>query len=114
MWLLLTLVLAIDGGVPDAGLTKWSWVDGDGGWIGDGGITDFLSLRVGETAHVKLPLPIVLMQCDEQLLSLDATDDTLLLTGAKAGHTFCGFWFTKRDWPHRYFEVTVTKAATSR
>ncbi len=110
MWWLLTLVLASDGGVVDAGAPKkWSWVDGDGGWLGDGGVTDLLTVRVGETAPVKLPLPIVLMQCDAQLLSLDATLDTLLLTGAKVGHTFCGFWFEKRDWPHRYFEVTVTK-----
>ena len=55
------------------------------------------------------PLPIVLMQCDEPLLGLGATEDTLLLTGTRAGHTACGFWFDKRAWPHRSMDVTVSK-----
>ena len=110
--LLLSLLSAdggIDGGVPDAGLTRWSWTDGDGGWLLDGGSTDILTVRVGETARVVFPFPIVLMQCDEPLLTLGATEDTLLLTGAKAGHTACGFWFYPRAWPHRSMDVTVSK-----
>ena len=104
----------VDGGVPDAGVAdagpaRWNWIDGDGGWLLDGGITDILTLRVGETAHIVFPLPIVLMQCDEPLLGLGATEDTLLLSGLKPGHTACGFWFDKRAWPHRTFDVTVSK-----
>ncbi len=123
MWLLLLASLAADGGVdggadagtPDAGIVEavkppaWTWLATDGGWLMDGGVTDILVLRVGETAQVQLPRPIVLMQCDEQLLTLGATLDTLLLTGATAGHTRCGFWYEKRAYPHRYFDVTVIK-----
>lgn len=103
---------APDGGVTDAGVVDagtWKWIDGDGGWLLDGGSTDVLTLRVGETARVVFPFPIVLMQCDEPLLTLGATEDTLLLTGAKAGHTACGFWFYERAWPHRSMDVTVSK-----
>jgi hypothetical protein len=129
--LLLPLLAAVDGGVaapdgghPDAGVAardagvearapaapeRWKWVHGDGGWIADGGVSDFLTVRVGETARVQLELPIVLMQCDEPLLELDATEDTLLLTGLKPGHTMCGFWYAQRAWPHRYMDVTVTR-----
>jgi hypothetical protein len=104
----------VDAGIPDAGLAdarpaRWNWIDGDGGWLLDGGLTDILTLRVGETAHIVFPLPIVLMQCDEPLLGLGATEDTLLLTGLQPGHTACGFWFDKRAWPHRSFDVTVSK-----
>jgi cyclic lactone autoinducer peptide len=105
--------LPLDGGVTDAGVadagSRWKWIDGDGGWLLDGGSTDVLTLRVGETARVVFPFPIVLMQCDEPLLTLGATEDTLLLTGAKAGHTACGFWFYERAWPHRSMDVTVSK-----
>ncbi len=109
---LLLLTLAADGGTPDAGVPdagSWKWIDGDGGWLLDGGSTDILTLRMGETARIVFPFPIVLMQCDEPLLGLGATEDTLLLTGVKAGHTACGFWFYQRAWPHRSMDVTVTK-----
>jgi len=111
----LLLLLAADGGTPDGGLltpppTTWKWIDGDGGWLLDGGFTDILTVRVGETARVIFPFPIVLMQCDEPLLTLGATEDTLLLTGAKPGHTACGFWFYERAWPHRSMDVTVSPA----
>ena len=109
---LLLLTLAADGGTPDAGVPdagSWKWIDGDGGWLLDGGSTDILTLRVGETARIVFPFPIVLMQCDEPLLGLGATEDTLLLTGLKTGHTACGFWFYQRAWPHRSMDVTVTK-----
>jgi len=98
-----------DAGVPDAGPTRWQWTDGDGGWLLDGGFTDILTVRVGETARIVFPLPIVLMQCNEPLLGLGATEDTLLLTGTQPGHTTCGFWFDKRAWPHRSMDVTVSK-----
>ena len=99
----------IASAVPDAGPPRWAWTDGDGGWLLDGGVTDVLTLRVGETARVVIPFPIVLMQCDEPLLDLGATQDTLLLTGLDAGHTTCGFWFYERAWPHRSMDVTVSK-----
>lgn len=118
MWLALVVssVLAVDGGVePDAGLAPappapqrtWSWTHADGGWVDDAGVTDVLVMRVGETARVQFPLPIVLMQCDEPLLTLDATIDTLLLKAVKAGHTRCGFWYRPQAWPHRSLVVTV-------
>lgn len=107
MWLLLLLTLAADGGAPDAG--AWQWTSHDGGFLTGDGVTDVLTLRVGETATVTLERPIVLMQCDEQLLSLGATTESLLLTGVKAGRTRCGFWYQKRAYPHRYFDVTVTR-----
>lgn len=113
--LLLALLSAVDGGAPDAGLTvpeappAFRWTHGDGGWIADGGVTDLLTVRVGQTARVVFPLPIVLMQCDEPLLELGASEDTLLLKGLEAGHTRCGYWYDQRPWPHRYMEVTVSK-----
>lgn len=120
--LVLTALLAVDGGTDggvDGGLArdagappvkeKWSWKHAKGEWMNDAGLTDVLVLRVGETAEVKFPLPIVLMQCDDPLLTLGATEDTLLLTGARAGHTACGFWFEPRAWPHRSMDVTVLK-----
>src|SRR4051812_34154972 len=113
---LLMLTLAADGGIPDGGITPdagpttgWNWIDGDGGWLLDGGSTDILTLHVGDVARIVFPFPIVLMQCDEQLLGLGATEDTLLLSGLKAGHTACGFWFYERAWPHRSMDVTVLK-----
>ena len=114
---LLLLTLAADAGTPDAGVADagiaapvtWKWIYGDGGWLLDGGSTDVLTLRVGETARIVFPFPIVLMQCDEPLLGLGATEDTLLLSGLKAGHTACGFWFYQRAWPHRSMDVTVSK-----
>lgn len=102
----------VDAGTPDAGLAlpvRWRWQHADGGWLNDGGLTDILSLRVGETAEVQFDLPIALMQCDEQLLELGSTETTLLLKGLKAGHTMCGYWYFQRSWPHRYMDVTVTK-----
>ncbi len=120
----LLLLLAADGGIPDGGVpdaglatpapVKWKFIDGDGGWLLDGGFTDILSVSVGETARVVFPLPIVLMQCNEPLLELGATEDTLLLTGAKEGHTACGFWFDKRAWPHRSVDVTVLPRAAAK
>ena len=113
---ILLLALASDAGTPDGGFpdggrppVTWKWIDGDGGWLLDGGSTDVLTLRVGETARVVFPFPIVLMQCDELLLGLGATEDTLLLTGEKPGHTACGFWFYPQAWPHRSMDVTVFK-----
>ena len=100
-----------DGAIasPDAGPPRWAWTNGDGGWLLDGGVTDIVTVRVGETARVVFPFPIVLMQCDAPLLGLGATQDTLLLTGLDAGHTTCGFWFYERAWPHRSMDVTVSK-----
>ena len=109
---LLLLTLAADGGTPDAGVADaktWKWIDGDGGWLLDGGSTDILTLRMGDTARVVFPFPIVLMQCNEPLLGLGATEDTLLLTGIREGHTACGFWFYSQAWPHRSMDVTVSK-----
>ena len=119
---ILTLTLAADagmpdGGIPDAGIVEavdagpshWKWIGADGGWLNDAGLSDILTVRVGETAKVIFPFPIVLMQCDEPLLELGANEDTLLLTGAKAGHTSCGFWFYEQAWPHRSMDVTVSK-----
>lgn len=121
MWLSLTLlsVLAVDGGAPDAGVPPtppkqtWSWTHADGGWMNAAGVTDVLVMRVGETAELRFPLPIVLMQCDEPLLTLGATADTLLLTAVKAGHTKCGFWFRPNAWPHRTLEVSVDATSTA-
>jgi hypothetical protein len=101
---------ARDGGTPDTGPPKrarWSWVHADGGWLLDGGVSDVLSVSVGETAEVRFPHPIILMQCDEVLLSLSATVDTLLLKGEKAGHTQCGFWWFRQPFPNRMMDVTV-------
>ena len=117
---ILLLTLAADAGIPDAGVVdagvtieappaRWKWLAGDGGWLTDAGISDILTVRVKETARVIFPFPIVLMQCDEPLLELGANEDTLLLTGAKAGHTTCGFWFYEQAWPHRSMDVTVSK-----
>ncbi len=109
---LLLLTLAADGGTADAGVADaktWKWIDGDGGWLLDGGSTDILTLRLGDTARVVFPFPIVLMQCNEPLLGLGATEDTLLLTGVREGHTACGFWFYSQAWPHRSMDVTVSK-----
>lgn len=103
----------VDGGV-DAGPTarppppeRWSWTYLGVDSVLDGGFSDSLSLRVGETAEVVFPFPVVLMQCDRPLLTLAATEDTLLLTGAMPGRTHCGFWFYERAWPHRFMDVTV-------
>lgn len=113
---LLLLLLALDGGapldagVPDAGskpAPRVSWKHAQGEWMNDAGLTDVLVLHVRDVAEVKFPFAIVLMQCDEPLLTLGATEETLLLTGAKAGHTTCGFWFDRRAWPHRTMDVTV-------
>jgi hypothetical protein len=115
------LALAADGGSStadggaglDAGQRpapqRWRWTHADGGWLDDAGTTDVLVVPLGETARVQFPLPIVLMQCDAELLRLAATRDALLLTGTDAGHTSCGFWFFKQSWPHRYMDVTVPK-----
>lgn len=111
---------AADGGARDAGVDagvrevpkrpRWSWVHGDGGFLLDGGVTDVLSVSIGETAEVRFPHPILLMQCDEVLLGLSATEDTLLLKGEKAGHTQCGFWWFRQAWPNRMMDVTVLPA----
>lgn len=109
-----------DGGSADGGgdagtspppkRARWSWTHGDGGWLLDGGVSDILTVSVGETAEVRFPHPIILMQCDEVLLSLSATEDTLLLTGEKAGHTQCGFWWFRQPFPNRMMDVTVAPA----
>lgn len=115
MWLLLLLTLAADGGTPDAAIVDagaprpFEWRANDGGFFTDDGVTDFLTMRVGETANVVLGRPIVLMQCDDELLVLAANTDALLLTAKRAGKTRCGFWFEPRAYPHRYFDVTVTR-----
>ena len=112
LWLILS-VLAADGGLePEptpAPASKWSWSHADGGWLDDAGVTDVLTTRVGETAELRLDLPIVLMQCDAPLLTLGATLDSLLLTAVKPGRTTCGFWYGTRSWPHRTLDVTVFK-----
>lgn len=110
MWLLLMLTLAADGGTPDAGApSRYEWIANDGGFFTEDGVTDRLTMRVGETANITLGRPIVLMQCDDELLVLGADENTLLLTAKRAGKTRCGFWFEKRAYPHRFFEVTVTR-----
>lgn len=101
----------LDAGVPVAlKRARWSWTHGDGGWLLDGGVSDVLSVSVGETAEVRFPHPIILMQCDEVLLSLSATEDTLLLKGEQAGHTQCGFWWFRQPFPNRMMDVTVHPA----
>ncbi len=124
LWLLIVSVLSadagVDGGAVDAGLVdagvaepaqvvpaRWSWVHADGGWLDDAGVTDRVVMRMGETAEVQFPLPIVLMQCDAPLLTLGATLDTLLLTAVQPGRTTCGFWYRPQSWPHRTLDVTV-------
>jgi len=115
--LVLLLCLGVDGGV-DAGAVPveptppapahWTWTHADGGWLDDAGTSDRLTVRVGETAQVKFTAPIILMQCDEPLLDLGATLDTLLLTGKRAGSTKCGFWYRKNSYPDRLMQVTVS------
>ena len=115
LWLLLSVLLSSDGGVDggvDAGTLsprddRWKWTHADGGALFADGVTDVLTMRVGETARVMLPRPIVLMKCDQELLKLDATVDTLLLTAFKDGKTRCGFWYEKSAWPHRTMELEV-------
>lgn len=121
MTALLLLCLALDGGLPagvtvDAGTVDagpvtptppWAWETADGGFLDPDGTTDVLTLKLGATAHVRLARPIVLMQCDDELLTLGATDDELLLTAVKRGETRCGFWYTPNAIPHRYMRVTV-------
>lgn len=97
---------ALDAGVPDAG-PRVRWTHDKGEWLNDAGVTDVLVLHLRDVAEVKFPFPIVLMQCDEPLLTLGANEDTLLLTGAKTGRTRCGFWFDRRAWPHRTMDVAV-------
>jgi hypothetical protein len=97
----------VDAGVRDAGPSRWQWTHDGGGWLDDGGVTDVLRMRVGETAEVKFPHPILLMQCDEPLLTLGATFDSLLLTAVKPGDTRCGFWFKKNSWPDRTMDLHV-------
>ncbi|MGV3619447.1 MAG: hypothetical protein ACO1OB_01445 [Archangium sp.] len=116
MWLLLLLTLSADGGTSDAGVvdagpppSPYVWIATDGGFFTDDGVTDILTMRVGETATITLGRPIVLMQCDDELLKLNADTDSLLLTAKRAGKTRCGFWFESRAYPHRYFDVTVTR-----
>ncbi len=115
-WLVLSVLTmgdggdaGLDGGLPAEPAQHWQWTHADGGWLNDAGLTDVVTMRVGETAVVQFPLPIVLMQCDEPLLTLSATQDTLLLEAVKAGHTTCGFWYRPQSWPHRTLEVTVAK-----
>ncbi|MFT3714081.1 MAG: hypothetical protein QM817_40990 [Archangium sp.] len=100
----------LDGGVVDAGPVappRWQWTHDGGWWLNDAGLTDVLTMRVGETAEVKLPHPIILMQCDVPLVTLGATQDTLLLTAVQKGDTHCGFWFKKNSWPDRSMELHV-------
>lgn len=99
----------LDAGAPTPPPTRWQWTHADGGWLNDAGVTDTLTMRLGEVAEVQLPRPIILMQCDEPLLSLDATIDTLLLKAVKPGSTRCGFWYDKQSWPHRTLDVTVAR-----
>ncbi|MBL8917014.1 MAG: hypothetical protein JNM17_40290, partial [Archangium sp.] len=97
----------VDAGVVDAGPPRWQWTHDGGAWLTKDAVTDILKMRVGETAQVKLPLPIILMQCDQPLLTLGATSDTLLLTATKSGDTRCGFWFRKNAFPDRTMELHV-------
>lgn len=118
LWLLLSAFdggAAPDAGTRDAGVSdagsavppRWQWTHDGGGWLNDGGVTDVLTMRMGETAEVKLPHPILLMQCDLPLVTLGATQDTLLLTAVQKGDTRCGFWFKKNSWPDRTMELHV-------
>lgn len=101
----------VDAGVADAGIDagppRWQWTHDGGAWLTKDAVTDILTMRVGETARVNLPLPIILMQCDQPLLTLGATTDTLLLTAIKPGDTRCGFWFRKNGYPDRTMELHV-------
>lgn len=114
-WVLLSL-LAADAGVDapqptpaPAPLERWKWSHADGGWLDDAGVTDTLTMRVGEVGELQFPLPIMLMQCDEPLITLEATLDTLLLKAVATGHTRCGFWYRPQSWPHRTLDVIVTR-----
>jgi hypothetical protein len=99
----------LDGGVPEKVVnTKWTWFHADGGFLTPDGVTDTLTMRVGEVAHIHFDLPIILMQCDEPLLSLDATLDTLLLKAIKPGKTRCGFWYRKNSYHDRTMELNVS------
>lgn len=117
-WLLVAMLLGSDGGLSDAGTPdagevstpkRWTWTHAtDAGFLTPDGVTDVVTMRVGEIAQVKLDLPIILMQCDETLVTLDATIDTLLLKAVKPGHTRCGFWYRKNGYPDRTMELTVS------
>ena len=112
-WVLLSMLAAdagVDAPVPaPAPLERWKWSHADGGWLDDAGVTDTLTMRVGEVGELQFPLPIMLMQCDEPLLTLEATLDTLLLKATATGHTRCGFWYRPQAWPHRTLDVVVTR-----
>jgi hypothetical protein len=95
-WALFTIGLALGCDSPAPSAT-------------DAGVTDTLTMRVGEVGELQFPLPIMLMQCDEPLLTLEATLDTLLLKATATGHTRCGFWYRPQAWPHRTLDVVVTR-----
>jgi hypothetical protein len=100
---------SIDAGT-DAGVAIVVWRHLDGGRT-DAGISDFVTIPLGQTAEIKFPQHCLTIRCDDDLVWITGTVDTVLIKGVAAGLTHCGFWFFPQPFPNRYIEVNVQNPA---
>jgi hypothetical protein len=96
----------------DAGVAIVVWRHLDGGRT-DAGVSDFVTIPIGQTAEIKFPHHCLTIRCDDDLVWITGTVDTVLIKGADAGLTHCGFWFFPQPFPNRYIEVSVQNLARS-
>jgi hypothetical protein len=93
----------VDGGAP----ATWHF---DGGILRDGGVTDVLTLAVGQAVLVSFPLPIAFGQCDAPLVTVSPEGDRLRFEARQPGTTHCGYWFQKGALPQRLVLIEVRTA----
>ncbi len=96
---------AVDGGMAPT----WHY---DGGILKDGGVTDVLTLSVGQSVLVSFPMPIAFGQCDAPLVTVSAEGDRLRFAAQKPGTTQCGYWFQKGALPQRLVFIEVRTQPT--
>jgi hypothetical protein len=81
------------------------WIPWDGGANPANGVTDYVTLKVGATQHVALPVNIGVTCDDLEIVTVNLLENSYDLTGKKPGITHCKF--KSMSVLGRYFEITV-------
>lgn len=114
--------VAVDAGVPDAGgvpaavdagevearaevVDDAEWIAWDGGAVGPNGVSDYVTLKVGATKRVGLPINTGVVCDDLNVVEVRALNAAYELTGKAPGTTHCKF--KSMTVLGRYFEITV-------
>ncbi|MFT3836638.1 MAG: hypothetical protein QM723_06550 [Myxococcaceae bacterium] len=114
--------VVVDAGAPDAGpalsvedagavedapeaAADAEWIVWDGGAVGSNGVTDYVTLKVGATKRIGLPINTGVVCDDLNVVEVKTLTAAYELSGKAPGTTHCKF--KSMTVLGRYFEITV-------